>query len=153
MARSPDSPGIRVPPPILFLAGFLTGMAIDALLALPRFTPPPLLGPALIVLGAAIGSWAVATFLRHRTGILPHHPASAVVTAGPYRFSRNPMYVALAIAYLGAATRLGRIGPICTLLPALGVLSLTVIAREERYLATKFAGAYDAYRRRVRRWL
>lgn len=153
MPRPADSPGIVVPPPIIFLLGFLVGMGLDALLGLPRFVTPGYTGPALILLGAAVGFWGALTFLRHGTGILPHHRATLIVSNGPYRFSRNPMYLGLAVVFLGVATMLGRIGPLLTLLPTLAALQYLVVAREERYLAAKFQAEYDAYRGRVRRWL
>ncbi len=153
MVDSLDSPGVLVPPPAIFAAGFLTGLLLDRLLALPRFTPPPLVGVLLIGLGAGLAVWAVTTFVRHRTAIIPHRPASRLVMAGPYRHSRNPMYLALTTAYLGLTLALGRWGPLLLLLPTLVTLVRMVIVREERYLAVRFATDYEAYRTRVGRWL
>lgn len=148
-----DSPGVFVPPPMIFAAGFLTGMLLDRLLALPRYLPPPLLGALLIGLAAGLAVWAIATFLRHRTAIIPHHRATRLVITGPYRFTRNPMYVALTTAYLGVALELGRVGPLLLLPPTLWTLFRLVVVREERHLAARFAADYEAYRTRVRRWL
>lgn len=153
MVDTLDSPDVRVPPPALFAAGFLTGMLLDRLLGLPRFTPPPLLGAVLICLGVGIAIWALVTFVRHRTTIIPHRPASRLVMTGPYRHSRNPMYVSLTVTYLGLTLGMGRLGPLLLLLPTLWTLVRTVIVREERYLATRFSADYEAYRSRVRRWL
>lgn len=153
MAPPSDSPGIRIPPPIIFLLGFLAGMALDTVLGLARYEAPGFAGPSLMVLGAAVGFWGAATFHRHRTGILPHHRATLVVTSGPYRFSRNPMYIGLSFVHIGTATMLGRLGPLLLLLPTLAALQYLVVAREERYLETKFGEEYRHYRARVRRWL
>lgn len=148
-----DAPGIVVPPPVVFLLGFLAGMGLDAVLELQRFALPGFVGPTLIVLGAALGLWGAATFRRHRTGILPHQAAVTVVTTGPYRLTRNPMYLGLATVYVGTAILLGRVGPLLLMLPTIAALHRLVIAREERYLAIKFGDEYRRYRQRVRRWL
>ncbi len=148
-----DAPGIVVPPPIVFLLGFLAGMGLDAVLDLQRFTLPGFVGPTLMLAGAATGLWGAATFRRHRTGILPHQAAVTVVTTGPYRFTRNPMYLGLATVHVGTAMLLGRTGPLIALLPTIAALQYLVIAREERYLAAKFGESYRRYRQRVRRWL
>ena len=153
MVPASDSPGIRIPPPVVMLLGFLAGMALDALLGLPGFDGWRGLALLLILLGLALGLWGGSTFVRHHTCILPHHRATTVVTSGPYRFSRNPMYVGFTLVYLGVAVALGRIGPILTVLPALFALYVVVIRREERYLAAKFGSEYEEYRRAVRRWL
>ena len=106
---------------------------------------------ALEVLGAA----GVLAFLRARTTIHPHRPAhaSALVTTGLYRYSRNPMYLALLLVLAGWAVALAN-GLAFLLLPGF-VLSLDrlQIRPEERILRAKFGAAYEAYARSVRRWL
>ena len=90
--------------------------------------------------------------LRARTNIDPYKPATALVTGGPYRFTRNPIYVAMTLLYVGAALSF-RIIPALILLPiALLLLQFGVIRREERYLEAKFGDRYRQYRSRVRRW-
>ena len=125
--------------------------------------PLPLLGPAvawrepaglaLAVAGLLLSFWGIFTFRRARTAIIPHRAASRLVTHGPYRFSRNPMYVGLTIAYVGGALLIDSTWPIVLLpLVILALLSL-VVQREERYLHAAFGEDYAAYSRRVRRWL
>jgi len=90
--------------------------------------------------------------LRARTNIDPYKPSTALVTGGPYRFTRNPIYVAMTLLYVGAALSF-RIIPALILLPvALLLLQFGVIRREERYLEAKFGDRYREYRSSVRRW-
>ena len=93
------------------------------------------------------------TFVRSRTAIIPHRPASQLVEAGPYRYTRNPMYTGLTTVYLGASLALNAVWPLLFLPFSLFALYHFVIEREERYLADAFAADYTAYRQRVRRWL
>ena len=80
-------------------------------------------------------------------------PATALVTSGPYRFSRNPGYLALTLAYIGISVAADTVWMLALLLPALAIVRYGVIAREERYLEGKFGEAYLAYKAAVGRWL
>jgi protein-S-isoprenylcysteine O-methyltransferase Ste14 len=111
------------------------------------------LGWVLVLLFALWNGWALWLFRRHRTGLLPGQQTSAVIEEGPFRLSRNPLYVGLLALYLGwallAATFWGLV-----LFPAAVLLVLWgAILPEERYLHRQFGAAYDDYARRVRRWL
>jgi protein-S-isoprenylcysteine O-methyltransferase Ste14 len=103
--------------------------------------------------GFVLMLWGLLTFARVRTGILPIRSATQVVTHGPYRFSRNPMYTGMALAYLGGALSVNS-GWSLLLLPfvMLGIYQL-VIKREERYLSSAFPAEYGDYKKKVRRWL
>ena len=152
------SPGVRFPPPTLFVAGFLIALALERwALSLPfsavGVPALPLSAWILIALGMALLAWAMLTFRRARTAIMPFNPASTIVTRGPYRLSRNPMYVGLTLVYLGLSLLVGTVWPIVLLPVVLWSLYMLVIRREERYLGSAFAEEYGAYRRRVRRWL
>lgn len=154
---APAHPGVRYPPPLLFVAAFGAGLLLHRVAALPfpgaGPAPLPLLAWVLVALGLAILAWAMATFLRARTAILPHHPAARLVIRGPYRWSRNPMYVGLTSVYLGLTLWVGSLWPLLLLPLVLLVLWKTVISREERYLAHAFGPAYEQYRATVRRWI
>ena len=163
MHQPPPNPGVRVPPPLLFVAGFLLAWLVDARLArLPVIAgvgapsaPHRAVqgtGIALVLAGAALALWGMLTFARARTAILPHRPAARLVTGGPYRVTRNPMYTGLATAYVGAALIANTVWPLIVLPVVVRVLYALVIRREERYLAGAFGADYDAYRARVRRW-
>ena len=154
----PTTPGVHFPPPFVFVAAFLIGMALDRSVVEFRFgsTARPVLlvaGWLLIALGLGVMLWAIWTFTRARTSVLPFRPATAMVTSGPYRFSRNPMYVGLTLVYLGLSLLTGMAWPLVMLPLALWALTVLVIRREERYLGAEFGAEYAAYREGVRRWI
>ena len=110
-------------------------------------------GAALFTLGAVIAGWGLVTFRRARTTTVPGEPSSRLVTWGPYRYSRNPMYVGLATAYLGEAFLLRQVWPAVLLLIVLAYVNCVVIPVEQAKLTEVFDAEYAAYQRRVRRWL
>lgn len=147
--------GIRVHPPILFAVAFAAGWGLE------RLHPMPLgiaAGPRWTAAGALIGAglllalWAVLLFRRARTGIPVHHPVTQLVTHGPYRWSRNPIYLGLVLAHVGAAIGLDMAWPVVLLPPAVVALHVLVIRREEALLQRLFGAAYRDYAARVRRW-
>jgi protein-S-isoprenylcysteine O-methyltransferase Ste14 len=111
------------------------------------------LAAAGVIVYAALFLGAFAAFRRHRTTLIPNRPATAFVTSGPYRFTRNPMYLSLVALYLGVSAFANSWWPVILLPLVIVVIDRAVIAREERYLAATFPGEYSAYRSRVRRWL
>ncbi|MGH7662704.1 MAG: methyltransferase family protein [Gemmatimonadaceae bacterium] len=150
--------GVRFPPPFLFAAGFIAGWLLhrsSPLEFIPREWQPAstVAGLLAAAAGLAFMLWAFATFLRHRTAVLPHRPASTLVRDGPYRYSRNPMYVGLTALYAGVAFVAHMLWPLILLPIVLLLLVLLVIRREERYLASAFGAEYEEYRGQVRRWL
>ena len=146
------------PPPLVFIAGFALAWFLDTRLeflihgagAGPAQTT---LGLTLLAAGFFFMAWGLVTFVNHRTAIMPVSRARALVRSGPYRFSRNPMYVGLTAAYIGGAVVTNMAWPLVLLPLVLAALVAFVIRREEAYLQTEFGDAYDAYRREVRRWL
>lgn len=157
-ARAPLSdPGVRFPPPFIFVGGFLIGWLVDRWgrgLPLSRGgVGLEQAGFAILVVGVVLAAWGIITFRRARTAVVPHHPASQLVTTGPYSFTRNPMYLGLTIAYIGGAGVINSGWPLILLPVVLILLVRLVISREERYLSDAFASEYGAYRSRVRRWL
>ena len=152
------NPGVQFPPPILYILGILGSWLLDSeVRALPfpgvgAFVVEPL-GVLLLVTGLYIMFWGVATFRKAMTAIFPNQPANELVTDGPYRFTRNPMYTGLTIAFIGGAFIMDSAWPLIVLPVVVGLMYLLVIRREEAYLADAFGEQYSAYRRRVRRWL
>ena len=157
MNADEDSAPIRFPPPFIYLGMLLIGLAAERVLPLRSFgADRPILvavGAALALAGLAIGLVAMGLFQRSGEKPEPWTTTHQIVTAGVYRYTRNPMYLGMALLYAGLALALD--APLALmLLPVVLVLVQTqVIAREERYLAAKFGAPYDAYRRQVRRWL
>jgi protein-S-isoprenylcysteine O-methyltransferase Ste14 len=157
-AASVPPPRIFLPPPLLFAAGFGAGLAIHRWLpgdALPGSLADPVrwLGLALAIAGATFSFSAVATFWRAGTTALPFRAATRLVTHGPYRFARNPMYTGLTAVYIGLALAWNRIWPFAFLPVVFSLLMRHVVGPEERYLEARFGDAYRAYRARVRRFL
>lgn len=146
----------RVPPPLYYGAAFAAGMLLRAgtvPLAIGARPATAVLGGLGLATGAALTLAGVAAVLRHRTTIVPHRPVAALLTTGPYRLSRNPMYAGLAVAYVGGALLVGSVWPLATLPVAIVLVRCLVIGSEERYLASRFGEEYAAYRGRTRRWL
>lgn len=147
----------RIPPPVVALAFALAMWAADRFLpgASPAAGARTVIARGLFALALLVAASAVATFLLSRTSLDPHRPekASALVRGGTFRLSRNPMYLAMALALLGWAAQLGRawlvLGPVGFVL----YITRFQILPEERALAEKFGLAYEEYRRTTRRWL
>ena len=148
---------MSVPPTALFAGGFWLGVWWDGRLAWPiDLAAEPALfaaGAILVAAGFALFVVGLATFARARTGIMPQQAATAVVDAGPYRWSRNPQYVAFVAIYIGATMMANSVWPLFLLPVVVGALHAFVIAREERYMRRTFPHEYGAYCRRVRRWI
>jgi protein-S-isoprenylcysteine O-methyltransferase Ste14 len=151
-----DGADVRVLPPVLFLASIGLGVALGWLAPLPLAAGGRLrvlLGVALIALGIAAGVWTI-TWMRHtRQDPDPRKPTPELIFAGPFRFSRNPIYVGMALLQAGAGLAIGNLWVLLLLPPTLFVLVRYVIEREEAYLARKFGEPYESYRQSVRRWL
>jgi protein-S-isoprenylcysteine O-methyltransferase Ste14 len=104
-------------------------------------------------LSVVLGGWANFTMRRAGTNVIPSQPALAIVSNGPFRFTRNPIYLANAAIYLALALIFNTLWPFLLFVPMLLVLQWGIIRREERYLEAKFGEPYLAYKARVRRWL
>lgn len=157
--RRLKSPGVHFPPPFIYAGVFLVGLAIErwvVRLRLSAIAPRNILvtvGWIAAAIGVAFAASGVITFRRHRTAIIPFHPASELVRSGPYRITRNPMYVGLATLYAGL-TLIFDLGVPLLLLPiGIAMMQTFVIHREERYMTDAFGDAYRVYKRDVRRWL
>jgi protein-S-isoprenylcysteine O-methyltransferase Ste14 len=96
---------------------------------------------------------ALRTFRKADTPVPGNRPTTAIVRTGPYRFSRNPVYLAFTLFQIGLAAWVNSLGLLLTLLPTLALMVLVVIPREERYLEARFPAQYLPYKRAVRRWL
>lgn len=150
-----DHPGVRLPPPLIILAGLAAGLALDGRLTELRFNSMPLvaLGITCAAVGLLLGIAALGLFHRKGTKPEPWKPSSALVTSGVYRFTRNPMYLGMLLLYAGIA--LIGAGPwsVGSFALVFLILNFYVIGREEAYLMRRFGEAYGSYRARVRRWL
>jgi protein-S-isoprenylcysteine O-methyltransferase Ste14 len=150
-----DHSGVHFPPPFLYVIPFCIGLLIH------RFYPvtviPRSVGviPGIILAagGFLLILFAMGFFLKARTSPLPIKPTTAIVAAGPYRFTRNPMYLGMALLYVGLALWVGSLWPLLLLPVALWTVQRFVITREESYLEGKFGDEYRQYKNQVRRWI
>ncbi len=148
----------RLPPPLVFALPLIVGILLERRWPLVGSHPSwsrglEWGGIVLIVLGVAHALPSIVLFVRTRTTIIPHHASAALVTRGPYRWTRNPMYVSLVLEYLGVAALFGSVWALLLLpLPVL-IVHLAVIPMEERQLEGVFGSQYREYKARVRRWI
>lgn len=164
-----DTPGVIAPPPLIYLGFLFVGWGLARLGARPDVVEAGFgwlaagfnlevevrrgVALTLIIGGLLLDGMAAGLFRRRGTAVEPWKPSTTLIIEGPYRFSRNPIYLGFAITYLGLAVAMDSWVALLLLLPCLAVVDRFVIQREERYLAAKFGPGYDAYRRKVRRWL
>jgi protein-S-isoprenylcysteine O-methyltransferase Ste14 len=150
-----DIAGVVAPPPLIYLAGLAVGFGLEALL--PGASLPAViqwgLGAVLAVAGVALLASFNTAFARKGTAVEPWKPTTAIVTTGPYRITRNPAYVGMALLYAGIAVMSSALWVLLPLPIVLAVIDRGVIAREERYLEGKFGSEYLDFKARVRRWI
>jgi protein-S-isoprenylcysteine O-methyltransferase Ste14 len=153
--RNPDSPGVLVWPPVLYGGALVLGLLLDWLVPLERLPalPARLLGVVCLVVGAGVAHSGEKVMHRAGTNVRPDLPTTALVTEGPFRRTRNPLYLGLTLMYAGIALLIPGTWTLLLLIPVLLVMRWGVIAREERYLEGKFGEPYRDYLSRVRRWL
>lgn len=149
-----DTAGIVAPPPLIYLAALGVGYYFSRVYTLDLLpTAAKMLGWPLIAVGVLCVASAFRAMWRANTPVDPYQATTALVTNGPYGFSRNPLYVALTLFYVGGALLLNTLWAILLLPLVLIVMVRGVIAREERYLECKFGAEYREYKARVRRWI
>lgn len=157
MTGQKDTAGVIAPPPLVFLGGLALGlgwhfaMANDAIPL--DIVLRHVIGGVLIAAGIALLIVAAIGFRRAGTPPEPWQPTRAIVTTGIYAVMRNPMYVAMALIYLGIALAMNSVAALILFVPVIALIEWGAIRREERYLSAKFGEPYDAYRKSVRRWL
>jgi protein-S-isoprenylcysteine O-methyltransferase Ste14 len=143
-----------VRPPFVYLGSIALGLVIHY--AWPvRIVPPSVSTPAgamLTLLPVGLFVAAVRTLHAAGTPVPGNQPTTVIVRTGPYRFSRNPIYLAFSLFQLGLAVWVNSLGLLITLIPAVSLMAFMVIPREERYLEARFPSEYSSYRAAVRRW-
>ena len=111
------------------------------------------LGGTAVLVAVALFLWAVRTFRTAGTPVPGNNPTTTIVRTGPYRYSRNPIYLSFSLLQLGVAFWVNSLWLLVTLMPAMALMSFVVIPREEHYLETRFPSDYLPYKASVRRWL
>ncbi|SRR5581483_1975405 len=155
VGHEPHLAGVITPPPLIYAATFGAGLLFNRLASLPAVRIPATraVGASLLLGGLGLSIWGFLTMHKAGTPVIPTKPTTALVTEGPFQYTRNPLYLGMAVAYKGLALWLGQIGPLLLLPVAVAVMQRGVIEREEHYLERKFGSAYQAYRAATPRWL
>jgi protein-S-isoprenylcysteine O-methyltransferase Ste14 len=154
-AKDTDNAQVIVRPPLLYLGGLVAGIVLEYLWPVP-FLPAVaqyVVGGAAILAGLGMVIACMGRFRAAGTPVEPYKPTSAIVSDGLYGLSRNPIYVALTLVYLGIGVAIDGAWILALVIPILIVMRQGVIAREERYLERKFGAEYLDYKASVRRWL
>ena len=161
MARDLSPPGADVAnpglirPPFVYLGSIGLGLLLHFLwpVQLLPSSVNVLIGVVLVLVAGGLFISAVRTFRKAGTPVPGDQPTAAIVRTGPYRYSRNPVYLAFTLFQIGLAAWVNSLALLLTLLPALALMTRVVIPREERYLESRFPAEYLPYKRAVRRWL
>lgn len=157
MNEKQDHPNINrnIHPPVLMLSHLLAAFLLNWLFPLRFASPKPLewVGYIFVLTGLGFAFSAVSQFTKVDTTLDPHGSVSAIVTSGPYRFSRNPIYLGFVCTLIGLPLALGNYWGIVLSPVLMLVMYRLVIRHEEAYLEKKFGEHYAGYRSRVRRWL
>jgi protein-S-isoprenylcysteine O-methyltransferase Ste14 len=154
--RNPVRLLMHVPVPWVFVLTYLAGLIVErtgvSFKGSNLLHGTVVIGGVLFGVGVVIAGWAQWLFRKARTTTVPGQRSASLVTSGPYRFTRNPMYVGLTLAYLGEAGMLRQLWPIVLLPLTIAYLNWVVIPVEESRLHEVFGQDYARYRARVRRW-
>jgi protein-S-isoprenylcysteine O-methyltransferase Ste14 len=141
----------------VFVLTYVAGVGLESIAPVRVYSeaPPRIIvaGAVLFAIGVAVAGWSWLLFHKAATTRVPGQPSTTLVTGGPYRRSRNPMYVGLALAYVGEAGMLRHVWPVLILPLTVAYLNWIVIPIEEARLLEVFDGVYEKYRASVRRWI
>jgi protein-S-isoprenylcysteine O-methyltransferase Ste14 len=153
---SEDHADVHILPPLLFLGSIALGVLLQFVFSFEFAMESGLrvpLGLALVAAGVGAIAWVMVWMRRTHQDPDPRKPTPELIAGGPFRFSRNPIYVGMALIQTGVGAALGNPWIVLLLVPTLVVLRRGVIEKEEAYLARKFGDSYARYRASVRRWL
>jgi protein-S-isoprenylcysteine O-methyltransferase Ste14 len=154
-----DRPDVITFPPLIYLGAIVLAQVARLIFFPLRITPRWLAGPrrkagfGLIAAGVGVMAWGAGTFQKAGTNISTHQPALTLVEEGPYRYTRNPIYIGMTAAYSGITLLLNNLWGIILLPALLTFMERNVIEREEEHLRSRFGAAYDEFTERIPRWL
>jgi protein-S-isoprenylcysteine O-methyltransferase Ste14 len=154
--EAPDNANVVIRPPIAWALAVAAGLALDwlhPLRLMPWSIVLVLFGVLVFALALVLLLWAVMTIREAGSHVETHLPTTRIVHSGPYRFSRNPIYLAMMLGLVGLSVAFNSLWVLAMLVPFFLVIRYGVVAREEAYLERKFGDLYRLYRSRVRRWL
>src|SRR5574341_128561 len=153
--KNEDHAQVMVPPPMVFLGYLIGALVTNWIVSFPTpFTSAlRVVGGVLVVIGFWLAGAAVSQMIKAHTSPAPHQPVTALVTKGPYRFTRNPIYLGFFSIYLGFTLAAGTLWGLAASPFLFWTITHSVVHAEEIYLEKKFGDEYAGYRSRVRRWL
>lgn len=155
MTEPQRSAGIHFPPPFLYVGVLLLALLLQQFVPLnplPR-TFSRTAAAVLLLPGLGLVFWSLWLFLRARTSPLPMRPTTSIVSSGPYRWTRNPMYLGMLLIYIGVALLFDIFWALVLIPLVMALVGRLVIQREERYLQATFGEEYRRYQAQVRRWI
>ena len=156
MNETADTAQVIIRPPLAWGLPVIAGLALNWLVPLP-FLPAVLpagwLGAVVFLVAVTLLAWAIVTITRASSNVPTNLPSTTIVESGPYRFTRNPIYLGMLLGLIGLAIAFDNLWLLMMLVPFALVIRYGVVAREEAYLERKFGDVYRAYLSRVRRWL
>jgi len=156
MSTTSDSANVVIPPPAAWALAVVAALCVDWLYPLPfvpASVPRTWVGGGVFAAGLALAVWAVVTMRRAGTRVEPYKPTTTIVANGPYRVTRNPIYLGMFLGQIGLAIGFDNLWLLAVLVPFYLVIRYGVIAREEAYLERKFGAVYLGYKSRVHRWV
>jgi protein-S-isoprenylcysteine O-methyltransferase Ste14 len=156
MPQETDTSNAVVRPPVAWILALAAGVAADRLHPLrfvPASVPAAWVGGIIFAIAFALAIWAIVTIRKAGTQVETYKPTTAIVENGPYRFTRNPIYLGMVLGLIGLAIAFDSLWILAALALFYLVIRYGVIAREEAYLERKFGDVYLGYKSRVRRWL
>src|SRR5262252_4273922 len=156
MDHTTDTAQVLIRPPLALGLALITGLALNWFVPLPLLPadlPAGWLGAIIFCLALALFAWAIVTITRAGSNVPTNLPTTTIVESGPYRFTRNPIYLAMFLGLIGLAIAFDNLWLLMMLVPFALVIRYGVVAREEAYLERKFGDAYRSYCSRVGRWL
>ena len=156
MSETIDRSNVVIHPPFAWALALVAGLGVGWLSPLqfvPTAVPRAWVGGGLFAVGFVLAIWAIVTIRKAGTRVETNKPTTTIVANGPYRFTRNPIYIGMFLGQIGLAIGLDNLWVLATLVPFYLVIRYGVIAREETYLERKFGAVYLGYKSRVRRWM
>jgi len=153
--KPPDNPGVIAFPPLIWLVNAVTSVVVHLFirLSIMKYGLCLVCGMIFIMLAPALALSALRTMKAAGTNVLPSEPALTIVRDGPFRFTRNPMYLALCLLQVALGFFLNDWITLLFVVPLIVIFHYGVVLREERYLTAKFGEPYLQYKRDVRRWI
>ena len=156
MSEPIDRSNVVIHPPVAWALTFVAGLGVNwfyPLQFVPTSVPRASVGSGVFAVGFVLAIWAIVTIRKAGTRVETNKPTTTIVVIGPYRFTRNPIYIGMFLGQTGLAIGFDNLWVLATLVPFYLVIRYGVIAREEVYLERKFGAVYLGYKSRVRRWL